>query len=75
MKPEHILALASIKGEPGEAVPYPMVAAWQRMRGWVDMQHLPYLHRYIKDFKDPVVSFLPMNELFIVTVVQGPMAF
>ncbi|DAB41671.1 ORF1+2p [Phalaenopsis equestris amalgavirus 1] len=51
IRDDHILSLAHIRGKEGEMVPFPMVAEWRRTQGWVDMESMPYLKKYISDFR------------------------
>lgn len=52
ISPVDILWYAKIRGAEGEEIPFPMIASWRRTKKWVDMEQLPYLKKYIDDFRD-----------------------
>ncbi|UXX34127.1 RNA-dependent RNA polymerase [Pseudostellaria heterophylla amalgavirus 1] len=56
MKPEDILYLARIRPVGDEEVPFPMVAEWRRMSGYVEMERVPRVQQYMHDFRDFVAG-------------------
>ncbi|DAZ91023.1 TPA_asm: fusion protein [Myosoton aquaticum amalgavirus 1] len=52
MRPEDILWLARIRPQEDEEVPFPYVAEWRRVNGYVDMEHVPRVKQYMKKFSD-----------------------
>nr|UPO63389.1 RNA-dependent RNA polymerase [Cucumis melo amalgavirus 1] len=56
IKPEHVLSLSHFRSKDGEPVPFPMVAQWRRVDGWVDMEEIPLIREYIQIFKDFVAG-------------------
>ncbi|DAZ91025.1 TPA_asm: fusion protein [Myosoton aquaticum amalgavirus 2] len=52
VKPEDILYLARIRPEGDEEVPFPYVAEWRRMKGYVDMEQIPRVRIYMERFRD-----------------------
>nr|WKW35499.1 putative RNA-dependent RNA polymerase [Salvia hispanica RNA virus 1] len=56
IKAEDVLDFCRFKDDKGEGVPFPMVAQWRRVNGWVDMEKLPFVDRYIAQFRDFVTG-------------------
>ncbi|DAZ91027.1 TPA_asm: fusion protein [Myosoton aquaticum amalgavirus 3] len=52
MRPEDILWLCKFRGKEGEEVPFPMVAQWRRIDGYVDMESYDLVKRHMKHFTD-----------------------
>ncbi|DAZ91043.1 TPA_asm: fusion protein [Phelipanche aegyptiaca amalgavirus 1] len=52
LKPDHILSLSHFRSKGGEEVPFPMIAQWRRVEGWVDMEQLPFVKYHMDRFRD-----------------------
>ncbi|DAZ91041.1 TPA_asm: fusion protein [Papaver bracteatum amalgavirus 1] len=50
LDPVEILWFAKIRGDGDEEVPFPMVGSWRRSRGYVKMEELEHVGRYMRDF-------------------------
>nr|WKV32512.1 RNA-dependent RNA polymerase [Crown imperial amalgavirus] len=58
---EDIMWMAKIRPEGEEPVPYPMVASWRRVEGWVDMEQLPGVKKYMKAFSEFVTQVTTLS--------------
>nr|DBA07023.1 TPA_asm: RNA-dependent RNA polymerase [Allium cepa amalgavirus 2] len=52
LDPIDILWLSRFRSSVGEEVPYPMIASWRRQDTWVDMEQLPFVRDYVRDFRE-----------------------
>nr|WKV32514.1 RNA-dependent RNA polymerase [Iranian amalgavirus] len=59
LKEEHIMYLARFRPEEGGEIPFPQVACWRRGTDYVELEDVPFVGIWLKDFKefcDGVVS-------------------
>lgn len=52
LKPEDLLTLAKFRPEADDVVPFPMIAQWRRAKGYVDMESLFRVKKWMNDFRD-----------------------